>query len=118
MKHSKSVAVRAASFPGTGRPRPGPARAARAARAALRAAARAAVPALEPLEGRVLFANIVVTDLGDVTATDEKVTLREAIQAAETDMSVDGSTAGAGADTITFAAALTASADATITLAQ
>src|SRR4051794_35106419 len=70
----------------------------------------------EALERRVLFASIVVTDLGDNTTIDRKVTLREAIQAAETDTSVDGSAAGAGADVITFAPALTSGGDATITL--
>ena len=81
----------------------------------MRAAARAG---LEPLEQRILFANIVVTDLGDNTAADGKVTLREAIQAAETDAYVDGSAAGSGTDVITFDPSLTAGADATITLSQ
>ena len=40
----------------------------------------------------------------------------QAIEAAETDMSVDGSTAGSGADTIVFAPALTESGGATIAL--
>ena len=60
----------------------------------------------EPLEDRRLLATITVTTLADVTANDGQVTLREAIQAANTDTSVDGSTAGAGDDTIVFNAGL------------
>jgi CSLREA domain-containing protein len=45
---------------------------------------------------------ITVTSLADDIAPDGLVTLREAILAAETDRSVDGSTAGSGADTIVF----------------
>jgi hypothetical protein len=59
---------------------------------------------------------ITVTSLDDNTNTDGAVTLREAVQAALTDASVDGSTAGSGADTITFQTSLVASADGTITL--
>jgi len=49
---------------------------------------------------------ITVTSLDDNLFADGEVTLREAIVAANTDASVDGSTAGSGADTIEFAAAL------------
>src|SRR5262245_17501663 len=62
--------------------------------------------AVEALEAREVPALITVTSLDDNTTTDGQVTLREAIQAANTDVSVDGSTAGSGADTITFAPAL------------
>lgn len=60
----------------------------------------------EPLEERALLAVITVTSLADDLAVDGQVTLREAIRAAELDVSVDGSVAGSGADTIEFAAAL------------
>lgn len=60
----------------------------------------------EALETRALLATITVTSATDVTADDGQVTLREAIEAANTDTSVDGSTAGSGADTIVFAPAL------------
>ena len=46
---------------------------------------------------------IVVTSLADNTIADGQITLREAIQAANTDTSVDGSAAGSGADDIVFA---------------
>ncbi|MCA8945785.1 MAG: cadherin-like domain-containing protein [Planctomycetes bacterium] len=52
-------------------------------------------------------ATITVTDLNDDTlanlAGDSQISLREAIEAANTDTSVDGSTAGSGADVIVFA---------------
>ncbi len=70
----------------------------------------------EQLEVRALLATITVTSLADNLDSDGSVTLREAIQAAETDMSVDGSTAGNGADTIVFSPSLTESGGATITL--
>src|SRR5258706_14750915 len=62
-------------------------------------ALRAAV-CVEPLEPRRLLAQIVVNELGDDLTPDGKVNLREAIMAAETDTSVDGSVAGTGNDTI------------------
>jgi hypothetical protein len=71
---------------------------------------------LELLEDRSVPAVITVTSLDDNTDTDGAVTLREALQAAETDSSVDGSTAGDGADTIEFAASLFASGDRTLSL--
>src|SRR5262249_44334456 len=87
--------------PGTARPRP---------RARL---------SLEALEGRLAPAVITVTSLADGTLTglagDGKVSLREAVQAANTDKSVDGSAAGGGADTIVFDSSL---AGKTITLTQ
>lgn len=61
---------------------------------------------VEPLEIRSLLSAITVTSLEDNTLADGLVTLREAIQAANTDSSVDGSTAGNGADTIVFDASL------------
>ncbi len=65
----------------------------------------------EPLEDRRLMATITVTSLSDGTllqlAGDGEISLREAIQAAEHDFSVDGSVAGsAGKDTIVFEAGL------------
>ncbi len=47
-----------------------------------------------------------MTSSADNLIADGQVTLREAIQAANTDTSVDGSATGHGADTITFAASL------------
>ncbi|MCP4594407.1 MAG: DUF11 domain-containing protein, partial [bacterium] len=49
---------------------------------------------------------IIVTSADDNTTGDGQVTLREAIEAANTDASVDGSNTGSGADTIVFATAL------------
>lgn len=69
--------------------------------------AAAAATSLELLETRVLPAVITVTSLADnVLSTDGEVTLREALEAADTDTSVSGSTAGSGADTIQFAQGL------------
>ena len=65
----------------------------------------------EYLEERTLLSAITVTSLADNTTVDGLVTLREAIQAAETDSSVDGSTAGSGADEIVFDASLFAGGD-------
>lgn len=48
-------------------------------------------------------ATITVTSLADIVAIDGQVTLREAIVAANTDTSIDGSTPGSGADSIVFA---------------
>ena len=70
----------------------------------------------EQLEIRALLATITVTGLLDNIDSDGIVTLREALQAAETDTSVDGSTAGSGADTIEFSPALTETGGATILL--
>ncbi len=72
---------------------------------------------IEQLEIRALLATITVTSLDDNPVVDGLVTLREAIQAANTDLSVDGSTAGEiGADTIEFAPTLTQNGSETITL--
>ena len=68
---------------------------------------------LERLEERIVPAIITVTSAADNLVVDGQVTLREAIQAANTNSRVDGSTAGSGADTIQFAAGL---AGQTITL--
>ncbi len=57
---------------------------------------------LEPLEARWLLATITVDSLDDNMLGDGDITLREAIHAANTDTSVDGSPAGSGADTIEF----------------
>ena len=72
----------------------------------------------ESLEERALLSSITVTSLADNTTGDGQVTLREAIQAANTDSAVDGSTAGSGADTIVFAPGLTSGGAATITLGE
>ncbi len=68
---------------------------------------------LERLEDRIVPAIITVTSIADDLIVNGQVTLREAIQAANTNSRVDGSTAGSGADTIQFAAGL---AGQTITL--
>ena len=66
------------------------------------------------LEERRVLSTITVTGTGDdVVNGDGEVTLREAITAANTDTSVDGSTAGSGNDEIVFDASL---AGQTITL--
>ncbi|MFK7821685.1 MAG: choice-of-anchor Q domain-containing protein [Planctomycetaceae bacterium] len=64
-------------------------------------------PVLEVLEERCLLSTITVTSLVDNTTADGEVTLREAILAANSDTSVDGSTAGSGPDKIVFAPAIT-----------
>ncbi len=68
---------------------------------------------VETLEDRRMLAVITVTSTVDNVLPDGAVTLREAIQAANTNASVDGSVAGSGADTILFDSALS---DDTITL--
>jgi hypothetical protein len=65
----------------------------------------------EPLEEREMLATITVTVLADNLNVDGQVTLREALRAAELDISVDGSVAGSGADTIQFAADLSGAAN-------
>ena len=62
--------------------------------------------AVETLEDRRMLAVITVDSAADDMNANGNVTLREAIQAANTDTSVDGSVAGSGADTINFAPAL------------
>ena len=57
---------------------------------------------VESLETRALLATITVTSAADTVADDGVVTLREAIEAANTDQSVDGSVPGNGADRIVF----------------
>ena len=59
----------------------------------------------QKLEDRQMLAVITVNSLEDNFVLDGNITLREAVQAANTDTSVDGSVAGSGADTINFAAA-------------
>ncbi|MFK7821908.1 MAG: choice-of-anchor Q domain-containing protein [Planctomycetaceae bacterium] len=59
-------------------------------------------PAVEQLETRALLATITVTSAGDAIEDDNAVTLREALQAANTNQSVDGSEAGDGHDEIVF----------------
>lgn len=71
-------------------------------RIARRRAARLGSGATEALEDRSLLSTITVTSLQDNLTSDGQVTLREAIQAANTDASVDGSTAGSGDDIIVF----------------
>lgn len=62
----------------------------------------------ERLEQRVLPAQIIVTSLQDNMTVDGFVTLREALEAANDDISIDGSAAGSGADEILFAPELDA----------
>lgn len=57
---------------------------------------------LESLEDRRMLATITVNSVADNMTVDGMITLREAILAANTDMSVDGSNAGSGVDTINF----------------
>ncbi len=61
---------------------------------------------LECLESRQLPAVITVTSAADGILDDNQVTLREALYAAENDISVDGSAMGQGADTIRFSESL------------
>jgi Ca2+-binding RTX toxin-like protein len=56
----------------------------------------------EFLEERALLATITVTSLEDNLESDGEVTLREALKAANEDISVDGSVAGSGQDVIEF----------------
>ncbi|MFM7831653.1 MAG: CSLREA domain-containing protein, partial [Planctomycetaceae bacterium] len=66
---------------------------------------------MQSLENRILPATITVTSLDDNLNADGFITLREAIQAANTNKAVDGSVAGTvGEDTIVFAPALDTSA--------
>ncbi len=63
--------------------------------------------AVQSLESRILPATITVTSLDDGMLANGFVTLREAIQAANTNKSVDGSVAGSvGEDTIVFSPSL------------
>jgi acylphosphatase len=61
-------------------------------------------PSLEVLEGREVPATISVTSLADYAlgARHSGVTLRDAVHAANTNTSVNGSVAGSGADEIVF----------------
>lgn len=63
--------------------------------------------AIEALEEKRMLTTLMVTSLSDAPiedlAGDDELSLREAIEAANTDTSVDGSPAGNGADTIHFA---------------
>jgi len=75
------------------------------------------VAGAERLEARTLLTAYVVDTLDDAVAEDGKLSLREAIQAASTDLAVHEADAGQGGgvtDSITFEAAL---AEGTLTLA-
>jgi CSLREA domain-containing protein len=66
--------------------------------------------AIEQLESRRLLATITVTSLADTMVNDSRITLREAIDAANSNRSIDGSPAGQAApviDRIVFASGLT-----------
>lgn len=69
----------------------------------------------EQLEDRRLLTVFLVNDLTDGAlidlAGDGRLSLREAIEAANTDASVDGSAAGSGPDEITFTPGLTGAID-------
>src|SRR5687767_2794880 len=71
---------------------------------------------LEALEPRMMLSTITVTSLADNLDADGQVTLREAIVAANSNTSVDGSTAGSGADEILFSSPLFTQGPGTITL--
>ncbi|TWU24605.1 choice-of-anchor Q domain-containing protein [Bythopirellula polymerisocia] len=72
---------------------------------------------IESLEDRRMLSFITVTSLTDDLIVGDGVTLREAIYAANLDISVDGSEAGFFADTIIFDASLFATPQ-TITLSR
>lgn len=57
---------------------------------------------VECLEARRVLATLTVTSLADVIADDGQLTFREAIMAAENDISVDGSVVGEVRDEIVF----------------
>ncbi|MFO1020692.1 MAG: choice-of-anchor Q domain-containing protein [Planctomycetales bacterium] len=63
--------------------------------------------AIELLEARQLLTTITVTRLDDVVGSGDGVTLREALQSANTNTTVDGVTGSAGQDIIVFAPGLT-----------
>ena len=74
---------------------------------------------IQSLENRILPATITVTSLDDNLNADGFITLREAIQAANTNKAVDGSVAGSvGEDTIVFAPTLDTSAGLVASLAM
>ena len=78
-----------------------------------------APPNVEPLEPRILLSTTYTVDsLDDVVAADGFVTLREALQAANTDTAVHDAPAGSSVDTdeITFDSALFDPNPGTITL--
>lgn len=60
----------------------------------------------EVMESRALLATIIVTSTADNQIVDGQVTLREAVLAANTDLSVDGSVPGTAEDVIVFASNL------------
>src|SRR5262245_35147500 len=68
-----------------------------------RCLAGALLSAVLAVPGTARAAVITVTSLADNAVLDGQVTLREAILAANTDSSVDGSAAGSGPDEIVFA---------------
>ena len=59
-------------------------------------------PLFEPIEPRLLLTAFTVDSLADAVAADGQVTLREALQAANTDAPVHDAPAGSGADRIEF----------------
>lgn len=70
----------------------------------------------EALEQRLVLSTITVTSLAEGVNEDGEVTLREAILAANADISVDGSETGDGEDRIVFADGLSGSIDLNNTL--
>lgn len=78
-------------------------------RTALRRRRSTVTVAVECLEDRTLLSTITVTTLTDEATANLQVSLREAIEAANSDLSVDGSVAGEAGVTnkIVFAAGLT-----------
>ena len=74
-------------------------------------------PAFEGLEPRLLLTTTyIVNSLSDTVAEDGVMTLREALQAANTDLAVHEAAPGSGADVIEFASDLFAGGPRTITL--
>ena len=97
-------------------------RCARRCRPAPRRRLRVEAPA-ERLESRTMLTAYVVNSLSDAPpntsdAADGELTLREAIQAANTDAAFGDAAAGSGLDTITFDTTLFGSGSHTITLEQ
>ena len=81
-----------------------------------RKSSRFITPRIESLEGRLVLSTITVNSLADGATPYGQVTLREAILAANTDSSTNGSVAGSGADTIVFDPSLFANGPQTISL--
>ncbi|MCA9109886.1 MAG: hypothetical protein KDA52_08075, partial [Planctomycetaceae bacterium] len=80
-------------------------------------AERSRLVRVESLEDRVLLTTYTVDSLDDVFANDGHITLREALQAANTDAAFNEAAAGNGADVIQFESSLFDAGGRTLTLA-